>query len=424
MPTHEKFMQRAIELANRAAGNTSPNPLVGAVIVRDGKVVAEGWHKQAGDAHAEVDAIRDAAQKQQPTKGATLYVSLEPCAHYGQTPPCTEAILKAGFSDVVFATSDTHSQASGGAQILKSAGVNVHAGVCEELARYTNRFFFHYQQYKTPFVIAKFASSLDGRTATRTGNSQWITGNAARQRGHVARQAADAIVVGAQTAIDDQPQLTVRNPDAYIYTQVAHPLRIVLDSAGRVPLDNAVFDSSLPASTLLVTTHAMPETHATQLQDKGVEVLRLPCSGQSAQPDLNALLEALGNRNIQSLLVEGGQTVLGSFFDLAAVNEVWAFLAPILIGGTSAMPCIGGLGIDELNTAAVLRNISVERLDADLLIKGLVAYSGLEAPKQNNAAYLKSNLSDPITFKPSNTERLNLDNGESLGSLLHKSEAS
>jgi len=170
MPTHETFMRRAIELADRARGNTSPNPLVGAVIVRDDHIVAEGWHKQAGLAHAEVDAINDAAQKQQPTNGATLYVSLEPCSHHGKTPPCTDAILDAGFSHVVFATSDTNTQASGGAQVLTSADIKVTAGVCDELARHTNRFFFHYQQHKTPFVIAKFASSLDGRTATRTGN--------------------------------------------------------------------------------------------------------------------------------------------------------------------------------------------------------------------------------------------------------------
>ncbi len=379
-------MRRAIELAERARGNTSPNPLVGAVIVRNDTIVAEGWHKQSGFAHGEVDAINDAAKKLQPTKGATLYVSLEPCSHHGKTPPCTDAIIKAGFSHVVFATSDTNTQARGGAQVLVTAGVEVTSGVCEDLARHTNRFFFHFHQHKTPFVIAKFACSLDGRTATRTGNSQWITGPAARQRGHVARQAVDAIVIGAQTAINDQPQLTVRNPDAYEHTQVAHPLRIVLDSRGRVPVDNAVFDSSLPMSTLVVTTNAMPENHASHLQELGVEVLRLPCSADTKQPDVNELLKELGNRNIQSLLVEGGHSVHGSFFDLAAVNEVWAFLAPMLIGGTNAMPCIGGLGIDELNKAAMLRDISVESLDTDLLIQGRVEYEECNPLNQSEAS--------------------------------------
>jgi len=396
MPTHEFFMHRAIELAERARGNTSPNPLVGAVIVRNGLIVAEGWHKQSGQAHAEINAIHDAAQNQQPTEGATLYVSLEPCSHHGKTPPCTDAILTAGFSKVVFATSDTNKRASGGAQILASAGVEIITGVCEDLARHTNRFFFHYQQHKMPFVIAKFASSLDGRTATRTGNSQWITGPAARERGHVARQAVDAIVIGAQTAINDQPQLTVRNPEAHRCTSAAHPLRIVLDSQGRVPIDNAVFNTLLPASTLVVTTDAMPEDHASNLQKLGVELLRLPCSANIKQPDLKLLLEELGKRNIQSLLVEGGHTVLGSFFDCAAVNEVWAFLAPMFIGGTKAMPSIGGTGIDRLSEAAILKDISVECLDTDLLIKGRVNYLDADTPTKKDADSFKSSINGPV----------------------------
>jgi len=374
MQTPELFMKRAIELANRARGNTSPNPLVGAVIVRDNKIIAEGWHQQSGLAHAEVAAIRDAAKKQQPTQGATIYVSLEPCSHYGKTPPCTQAILDAGFGEVVYATSDTNSQASGGAEILKAAGVIVTGGVCEEIARHTNRFFFHYQQHKTPFVLAKFASSLDGRTATRTGNSKWITGLKARQRGHEVRQAVDAIVIGAQTAINDQPQLTVRNPDAHKHTHAAHPVRIVLDSRGSVPIDNAIFDASLPAKTMVVTTSAMPATHAEKLHDRGIEVLPLPCLENTALPDLKILLNTLGKRHIQSLLVEGGHTVHGSFFDHQLVDEVWAFMAPIIIGGSSAMPSVGGLGADELIGAATLSGVDIEWLEPDFLIKGQVNY--------------------------------------------------
>lgn len=365
-------MQRAIELAERAKGNTSPNPLVGAVIVRNNQIVAEGWHKQAGMAHAEVDAILDAAQKQVPTEDATMYVSLEPCSHFGKTPPCTEAILKAKFSHVVYATSDTNSQASGGADVLRAAGLEVTSGICEESAKHTNRIFFHNQQFNTPYVIAKFASSLDGRTATRTGNSQWITGKAARQYGHIARQTVDAIIVGAQTAIADQPKLTVRNPDAHIHSTVAHPLRVVLDSTGRVPIDNPLFDSALPAGTLVVTTAAMPKDHACLLQDRNVDILTLPCAANSKQPDLHLLLQELRKRQIQSLLIEGGQTVLGDFFDKGLVNEVWAFIAPMIIGGAKAAPSVGGMGIDTLKDAANLSNISVEYLNNDLLIKGTV----------------------------------------------------
>jgi len=256
----------------------------------------------------------------------------------------------------------------------------------------------------------KFASSLDGRTATRTGNSQWITGPVARQRGHVARQAVDAIVVGAQTAINDQPQLTVRNPDAHQYTPAAHPLRLVLDSRGRVPVSNAIFDSSLPASTLVVTTHAMPEDHANNLHAQGVEVLKLPCSDKTKQPDINLLLEELGKRNIQSLLVEGGHTVLGGFFDCAAVNEVWAFLAPMFIGGTNAMPSIGGIGIDQLNEAAVLRNVSVESLHSDLLIKGRIDYLNSDMPNKKGNDCADPNRSAAVFIShPDNVRTLGND---------------
>jgi len=365
-------MQRAIELAERARGNTSPNPLVGAVIVRDNKVLAEGWHKQAGKAHAEVDAIQNAKADDQTTKDSTIYVSLEPCSHHGKTPPCTQAIIDAGISTVVYATSDTNIDASGGAESLRDAGLEVIGGVCEEQARYVNRFFFHYQEHATPFVIAKFASSLDGRTATRTGNSQWITGSDARKHGHVARQAVDAIIVGAQTAIADQPQLTVRNPDAHRHTHPAHPLRILMDSKGRVPLSNSLFDKSLPGNTVVATTDAMPDDHATKLKEQNIEVIKLPISMQTHYPDITQLLKQLGKRKIQSVLVEGGNTVIGDFLDNELIDEVWAFIAPVLIGGNNAAPSIGGLGFDQLSSAPRLTNVTVEYLNEDILVKGIL----------------------------------------------------
>lgn len=372
MPAHEQFMQQAIQLAERARGNTSPNPLVGAVIVRDNEIVAEGWHKQAGFAHAEVDAIQHAKANGQSTKDTTIYVSLEPCSHHGKTPPCTQAILDAGISTVVYATSDTNTDASGGAEFLRKAGLEVIGGVREEQARHVNRFFFHYQEHATPFVIAKFASSLDGRTATRTGDSQWITGSAARQQGHVARQAVDAIIVGAQTAIADQPQLTVRNPEAHAHTHPAHPLRILMDSKGRVPLNNSLYDSSLPGRTVVVTTNAMPDDHAAKLTDQNVEVIQLPCAASTHYPDIKLLLKELGHRNIQSVLVEGGNTLLGDFLDNELINEVWAFIAPVLIGGNDAAPSIGGLGIDTLSSALRLTNPTVEYLNDDIFVKGIL----------------------------------------------------
>jgi len=375
-------MQRAIELAERAVGNTSPNPLVGAVIVRDDAIVAEGWHKQAGEAHAEVDAINNATANGYSTEDATIYVSLEPCSHQGKTPPCTNAILNAGFSKLVYATSDTNTKARGGAEILRAAGIEVVGGICEEQARQVNRFFFHYQAYSTPYVIAKFASSLDGRTATRNGDSQWITGPESRQYGHLARQAVDAIIVGAQTAIADQPQLTVRNPDAHPYSDPAHPIRIVLDSSGRVPLSNSLFNQSLPGNTIVVSTNAMPEKHAHKLAELNIEVIKLPCSPKANNqtnaetknyPDVKLLLKELGQRGMQSVLVEGGNTVVGNFLDHALINEVWAFIAPVLIGGNDASPSVGGLGFETLALAPRLTNVSVEYLNNDILVKGRIA---------------------------------------------------
>lgn len=364
-------MQRALELAERATGNTSPNPLVGAVIVHNNTIVGEGWHHRVGEAHAEVNAIADAQSTLADLSNVTLYVTLEPCSHFGKTPPCTEAILNAGIRKVVYATSDTNHEAAGGGHTLKEAGVDVTSGIAEQQARYVNRFFFHYQQHKTPFVIAKFASSLDGRTATRSAHSQWITGPAARQRGHVARQAVDAIVVGAQTAVDDNPQLTVRNEQAYQHGEVSHPLRILLDSHGRVPLSNALFDSALPSKTLVVTTQAMAKEHKTALSDKGANTLTLPAT-KAGQPDLHALMSALGDRQIQSVLVEGGNSVHGSFFDAGLVNEVWAFIAPMVIGGVNAAPSVGGVGVNLLSDAAHLSQMRVEQLDNDIFVHGLV----------------------------------------------------
>ncbi len=376
MPTHEFFMQRAIELANKATGCTSPNPLVGAVIVRDNTIVAEGWHKQAGQAHAEVDAINNARANGVATEGTTIYVSLEPCSHTGKTPPCTQAILNAGISHLVYATKDTNSQASGGAEVLAAAGVDVVGPVCEQEAKELNRFFFHFQNTGTPFVIAKVACSLDGRTATRTGHSQWITGTKSRERGHVARQEVDAIIVGAQTAIADQPQLTVRNPAAFKHATAAHPLRVVLDSTGRVPLDNSLFDSSLPGNTLVVTTNAMPAAHETALTQNNIDVMRLPCTADSHYPDCKQLLQALAEKGIQSVLVEGGHTVIGSFLDHGLINEMWTFIAPVLIGGTEASPSIGGLGFSTLDNAPRLTNVSIEQLDSDILVKGSINNAG------------------------------------------------
>ncbi|MBN1311971.1 MAG: bifunctional diaminohydroxyphosphoribosylaminopyrimidine deaminase/5-amino-6-(5-phosphoribosylamino)uracil reductase RibD [Anaerolineae bacterium] len=362
MSEHIRWMQHAIKLAQLAEGCTSPNPMVGAVIVRDGQVLGEGYHHRAGMPHAEIEALRAAKG---PVQGATLYVTLEPCNHYGRTPPCTDAIIASGIAHVVYAIPDPYPPAGGGAQRLRDAGLQVTNGICADEAADLNRFFLHHCNTKLPYVIARYASSLDGKIATRNGDSQWITGEASRRRSHQLRHAADAILIGAGTAIVDNPRLTTRLP----MDDPRHPLRIVLDSRGRVPLENQVFSSDLAGRTLVATTDAMPTDHEKKLASCGVEVLRLPQNGWG-RVDITALLHTLGQREIQSLVVEGGSTILGSFFDSELVDEVWAFIAPVIIGGKDAPSPVEGIGVTALERALRLKDACIELLDGDWLISG------------------------------------------------------
>ena len=368
MPTHEQHMRHALGLAARATGCTTPNPLVGSIVVRDGVVVGEGWHRAAGQAHAEAEALAAAGDA---ARGATLYATLEPCRHHGRTPPCVDAILAAGIRHVVYALDDPNPAAAGGAEALRRAGVEVTQGVEEEAARALNRFFLHHVETARPYVIAKSACSLDGRVATRTGESRWITGPASRRRGHELRQAVDAIVVGADTVIADDPSLTVRlDAAALAPEQVRHPRAIVLDSRGRVPLDRRLLAAPRATRTLVATTPAMPETHRRELERLGCEVLRLdPVAGTSRVP-LRALVDVLGARQVQSLLVEGGPEVLGGFLDANLVDELWSFVAPLVVGGAGARPAVGGEGIDRLAEAARIERPQVECLGPDVLIRG------------------------------------------------------
>jgi diaminohydroxyphosphoribosylaminopyrimidine deaminase / 5-amino-6-(5-phosphoribosylamino)uracil reductase len=365
MNNHEAFMKHALDLARQAEGHTSPNPVVGAVVVRDGQIVGEGYHRRAGAAHAEVEALQKAGTAAQ---GATLYVTLEPCNHYGRTPPCTQAIISAGITRVFYAVADPNPcVAGGGHQRLAEAGLSVISGLCAEAARHLNRFFFHYITTSRPYVIAKFAASLDGKISTHTGHSQWITGPAAREKGHTLRHICDAILVGAGTAIADDPQLTTRLPLA----EVRHPLRLILDSRGRVPLNARLFQADLPGQTVVVTTVAMPSVHQNALNQQGVETFILPAT-PTGQVDLTALLEKLGQHQVISLLVEGGGQTLGAFFEARLVNEVWAFLAPLIIGGQTAPGPVAGYGPATLTEALHLRQTSIDTIDCDFLIRGVV----------------------------------------------------
>ena len=376
---HEIFMARALDLARAHLGETSPNPTVGAVLVKNGRIIAEGYHRAAGQPHAEIVALRQAGAD---ARGATLYVTLEPCDHYGRTPPCSLAIIEAGVQQVFYATSDPNPTAGGGAQRMAAAGIQVYRGPGEEEAREINRFFFHHVRTGLPYVIAKFAASLDGKIATHTGDSQWITGPEARQRGHHLRSQVDAILVGAGTVIADDPQLTARRPDGRLASR--QPLRVALDSSGRIPLAAQIFSPDLPGRTLVATTTAMAAARRRALKERGVEVATLPADA-SGRVSIPHLLAHLGQRQTLSLMVEGGGEVLGSFFAAKVVQEVWAFLAPLIIGGEGAPGPVRGPGAVQLADATRLQDVHLEAVGKDWLFRAKVKSADEPSPESQSS---------------------------------------
>lgn len=361
------LMGRALALAALGEGRTRPNPPVGAVVARDGAVVGEGFHAAAGGPHAEVVALAAAGEA---ARGATLYVTLEPCAHHGRTPPCTEAILAAGVARVVAAVSDPDPRvAGGGLDALRRAGVAVALGTLAEEAGELIAPFARHAASGRPLVTAKYAMTLDGRIATRTGHARWITGPAARRRAHALRDAADAVLVGAGTVRADDPRLTVRH--GVRGRAPRQPLRVVLDGRGGLSASARVFDADLPGRTVLATT-ADPPPHAARLEARGVEVVRLPAAADG-RVDLGALLDWLGARDVMSLLVEGGSAVLGAFFAAGLVDRVVAFVAPKIVGGAGAPGPVGGDGgVRRMPEAVVLGGVRTQRVGDDLMVTGRV----------------------------------------------------
>ncbi len=358
-------MQRALTLAREALGTTSPNPAVGAVIVRDGVIVGEGRTQPAGSWHAEVMALRQAGEA---ARGATMYVSLEPCCHYGRTPPCTEAIIAAGVTEVHVAVLDPNPLVSGrGIAALAAAGIKTHVGEHEEAARELNEAYCKFISRGVPFVTAKFAVSVDGKIATKTGDSQWITGEEARRYAHGLRRVSDALIVGVNTIIADDPQLTARY-DTELASSRRQPMRVIADSSGRTPASSRIFRA--PGKTLIATTASTEPARESQLREVGAEVLVLPT--EEGRVDLSELLRALGQRGITSVLVEGGGTLLGSFFDRGLVDKVYAFIAPVVVGGEEATTAVEGRGVSKMAEALRLHSLIVERLGDDVMICGYV----------------------------------------------------
>ncbi|WP_449241306.1 bifunctional diaminohydroxyphosphoribosylaminopyrimidine deaminase/5-amino-6-(5-phosphoribosylamino)uracil reductase RibD [Desulfoscipio gibsoniae] len=356
------YMQMALALAAGAAGRTSPNPMVGAVAVKNDRVVGRGYHARAGTPHAEVHALNEAGEC---AEGAILYVTLEPCCHHGRTGPCTDAIIKAGISRVVLAMTDPNPLVAGkGVQKLKDAGVQVECGVLEEDARRLNEVFIKYITTRLPYVVLKTAMSLDGKIATVKGESQWITGAKAREYVHRLRDRYDAILVGVGTVLADDPSLTARLPDG----GGKDPIRIILDSKARTPINARVINRSSAAPTIIATTSGAPPEKVRLLKEAGVQILEV--SGGEGGIEPAALLRELGRREITSVLVEGGARVNGSFITAGLADKVYWFIAPKLIGGSSAPGPVGGPGIIALREALSIRDIKLRRYGEDICIEG------------------------------------------------------
>lgn len=367
-PLDARYMDEALLLGASALGRTAPNPAVGAVVVNDGVIVGRGWTQPAGQAHAEIEALGEAGEL---ARGATLYVALEPCAHHGRTPPCVDAIIRSGINRCVVAIEDPYPAVSGsGIAWLRNAGVTVELGEREEAAAELHAGFFTRLRLGRPLVRAKYAMSLDGRIATRTGNSKWITGPIARRHAHVLRDQTDAILIGAGTVQSDNPSLTTRLPEELTGAGgVHHPLRIVLDGRGMTSPSARVYANDVPGKTIVVTTSQAPSAWLDALASKGVD--RLIC-GEGPTVDIVQLLTALGQRGLNDVLVEGGGRVLGAFFDAGLVDHVAAFVAPLVIGGSTAPGPVGGAGVERVANAWGIGNIRTRVLGDDLLIQGTV----------------------------------------------------
>jgi diaminohydroxyphosphoribosylaminopyrimidine deaminase / 5-amino-6-(5-phosphoribosylamino)uracil reductase len=361
----EHFMRTALELAAQGRGTTSPNPMVGALVVRDGEVVGRGFHEFAGGPHAEVVAI-DAAGAQ--ARGAVLYVTLEPCNHTGRTPPCTLKIVAAGIRRVVIAMPDPNPRVSGGgAEFLKAAGIEVTHGVCAEEARQLNEAFVKHVCTGRPFVIAKCAATLDGRIATRTGDSKWITGEAARAYVHELRHAVDAVLVGAGTVAADDPLLTARCSRR----RPKDPLRIVLDTHLRIAPTARLLNHTSPADTVVVAGRGVPAEARRRIARKGVRVIE--AETRAGRVDLGALVERLGAMGVASILVEGGGRVLASAFQAGIVDKVCFFYAPLILGGDDGVPICRGPGAEQIKDGIRLTRIRTRHFGDDVMIEGYVA---------------------------------------------------
>lgn len=356
-----EYMRRAMELAERGVGFTNPNPMVGAVIVKGGKVIGEGWHERCGEWHAERNAFKNCTV---PAEGATMYVTLEPCCHYGKTPPCTEAIIEHGIARVVVGMEDPNPLVAGkGIALLREAGIEVVCGVEEEALREQNRVFLKYISTKLPWVAMKTAMTLDGKIATRTGDSKWITGAEARAYVHELRHRFMAILVGIGTVVADDPLLNCRIEGR----GVRQPIRVVVDSNARLSLDSQLVKTAGEYRTIVAHTRFAPEESVKALREAGVEMLL--CKEKEGLVDVRNLLELLGQSGIDSILLEGGGSLNYTFLAEGLADELYAFIAPKIVGGMNAKTPVEGAGMEKMADAINLELENVLNVGHDVLLK-------------------------------------------------------
>ncbi|WP_133015324.1 bifunctional diaminohydroxyphosphoribosylaminopyrimidine deaminase/5-amino-6-(5-phosphoribosylamino)uracil reductase RibD [Clostridium cuniculi] len=357
----EKFMELVIELAKRGEGKVNPNPMVGAVIVKDGTIIGEGYHEKYGEGHAEVNAFE--SLKEDPS-GATMYVTLEPCSHYGKTPPCVDKIIQSKIKRVVIGMIDPNPLVAGnGLDKLKRAGIEVKVGVLEDKCKKLNEIFIKYILTKKPYVVLKTAMSLDGKIATRNGESKWISSEKSRLQVHNLRNKFSAIMVGVNTVIKDNPELTCRIKNGN------DPIRIIVDSTLRIPINSKVLQNK-DNKTIIVTTKRANINSMQELLKKNIKVIII--DEKNGQVDLNALIKKLGELGIDSILLEGGATLNYSALEENIVDKVMIYIAPKIIGGESSKTPVGGRGIDKLKDAFKLKNIAINILDEDILVEGYI----------------------------------------------------
>ena len=359
----EKWMKRVLRLAEAGRGRTSPNPMVGAVLVKRGQVVGEGYHAKIGEAHAEIIALHEAGER---AREAILYVNLEPCTHFGRTPPCVSKVIKAGLKRVVIGMEDPNPLVNGkGIEALRKSGVDVKVGVLGGECRKLNEAFCKYILKKQPFVVLKIAATLDGKIATRNGESKWISGEASRRLVHRLRERVDGVLVGIGTVLKDNPLLTARTKKG------KEPYRIVLDSRLKIPEDAKVFEHS-PSEVILATTRSAPHEKIERLEKKGVRVLII--DSKEGRVDLGTCLNKLGEIGLMSILVEGGSQINGSFLDEGLIDKFLFFLSPKWLGDPQAPGIFGGRGVSNLKEAVGLKEIRTKRIGEDIFVEGYLEW--------------------------------------------------